>query len=514
MTSTTFGRYDLVELLGRGGMGEVWRAFDTRTDREVAIKVLPAHFGSDPEFEARFRREAHAAAGLKSPHILPIHDFGEIDGRLFVDMRLIDGHDLAASLTDGPLEPQRAVRIVEHIAWALHTAHRAGLVHRDVKPSNILVDEDDFAYLIDFGIARAATDTRLTGTGAALGTWAYMAPERFRGEDMGPSVDVYSLACVLCECLTGATPYPTKNIEQIAAAHLFGQPPRPSAIRADVAAEFDDVVAKGMAKDPAERYSTTRELADAARSALSGAPTRPGPVPPSQGPPVIAPPEPRPRANYPAQPTQMAQPPTQAAPLPPVPPPVLPIPERPGTERPLVERRPPDSAVPVEEPDPAGPPARRRRGLLVAAIVAVVALAGTALFVGLGGGDNESPVPVDTTSVAPSTSAKSSEPAASSPPPAVTTSALPTTTPPPPPAPPPPVPTAVSTLTPTQAVPVTPEPTQAVEPPPAPVERTTTRRGPTSIKEPGPLVCGYIDVTKCPGYDGSRLTPGQTDRGW
>lgn len=510
MTSTTFGRYDLVELLGRGGMGEVWRAFDTRTDREVAIKVLPAHFGSDPEFEARFRREAHAAAGLKSPHILPIHDFGEIDGRLFVDMRLIDGHDLAASLTDGPLEPQRAVRIVEHIAWALHTAHRAGLVHRDVKPSNILVDEDDFAYLIDFGIARAATDTRLTGTGAALGTWAYMAPERFRGEDMGPSVDVYSLACVLCECLTGATPYPTKNIEQIAAAHLFGQPPRPSAIRADVAAEFDDVVAKGMAKDPAERYSTTRELADAARSALSGAPTRLNGAPKSHVPPVIPPPVTAPRANYPAQPTRAAQPPTQAAQLPSVPPPPS-VPALPSVPPP-----PASSDAPADDVSPPSNPesrVRRRRGLLVAAIMAVVVIAGAALFVGLGGSDNESPVPVDTTSVAPSTSAKSSEPAASSPPPAVTTSALPTTTPPPP-APPPPVPTAVSTLAPTQAVPFTPEPTQAVEPPPAPVERTTTRRGPTSIKEPGPLVCGYIDVTKCPGYDGSRLTPGQTDRGW
>ena len=181
MEGTPFGRYRLVELLGRGGMGEVWRAHDTAIDRVVALKVLPANFADDQVYQERFRREAHAAAGLNEPHVIPIHDFGEIDGRLYVTMRLIEGRDLGSILAEGPLEPARAIRIIEQIGSALDAAHRIGLVHRDVKPSNILITEDDFAYLIDFGIARAAGETGLTSTGATVGTWAYMAPERFRG---------------------------------------------------------------------------------------------------------------------------------------------------------------------------------------------------------------------------------------------------------------------------------------------------------------------------------------------
>jgi serine/threonine protein kinase len=137
---TPFGRYRLIELLGRSGMGEVWRAHDTVTDRVVAVKVLPAHLADDKAFVQRFRREAHAAARLNNPHIIPIHAYGEIDGRLYVDMRLIEGRDLQEVLADGPLEPGRAVRIIEQVAKALHAAHKVGLVHRDVKPSNILLD--------------------------------------------------------------------------------------------------------------------------------------------------------------------------------------------------------------------------------------------------------------------------------------------------------------------------------------------------------------------------------------
>src|ERR1700758_5090758 len=150
---TPFGRYRLIELLGRGGMGEVWRAHDTDTDRIVAIKLLPAHFSKNEDFQQRFRREAHAAARLNSPHVIPIHRYGEIDGRLYVDMRLIEGRDLQAVLAEGPIHPAREVRIIDHAAEALQGAHEIGLVHRDVKPSNILLDRNDFAYLIDFGIA-------------------------------------------------------------------------------------------------------------------------------------------------------------------------------------------------------------------------------------------------------------------------------------------------------------------------------------------------------------------------
>src|ERR1700752_4980892 len=213
VAATAFGRYGLVALLGRGGMGEVWRAHDTATNRTVAIKLLPPHLAADDTFVRRFRREAEAAAQLNNPHIIPIHNYGEIDGRLYADMRLIEGRDLQTVLAAGPLEPGRAVVIIEQVAKALHAAHKVGLVHRDVKPSNILLDEDDFAYLIDFGIARAAADTRLTSTGNMIGTFHYMAPERLGTREEDAGADIYSLACVLYECLTGRPPFAEESVE-------------------------------------------------------------------------------------------------------------------------------------------------------------------------------------------------------------------------------------------------------------------------------------------------------------
>ncbi|WP_125079453.1 serine/threonine-protein kinase [Mycobacterium sp. P7213] len=273
MEGTPFGRYRLVEVLGRGGMGEVWRAFDTGTERIVAVKVLPAHVAGDDAFQQRFLREAKAAASLNEPHVVPIYDFGQIDGRLFLAMRLVDGHDLQDLIAHGPLTPDRAVAIIEQIASALDAAHRIGLIHRDVKPSNILVAEDDFAYLIDFGIARVAGETGLTSTGLTLGTWPYMAPERFRTGTVDARADVYALTCVLHQALTGQQPFPGDSLEQIATGHMFDPPPRPSAIRASVPAELDYVIATGMAKDPDERCATPKVLALAARAALSE-PTR------------------------------------------------------------------------------------------------------------------------------------------------------------------------------------------------------------------------------------------------
>jgi serine/threonine protein kinase len=165
----SFGRYQLHGLLGRGGMGQVFRAFDTETDREVALKVLPRDSAEDDKYQQRFRREARIAAGLNDPHIVPIHGYGEIDGRLYVDMRLIEGRDLSTLIAEngGRLSAARAVPLIEQVATALETAHHAGLVHRDIKPSNILVAARDFVYLIDFGIARAAGDTALTNTTSA-----------------------------------------------------------------------------------------------------------------------------------------------------------------------------------------------------------------------------------------------------------------------------------------------------------------------------------------------------------
>ncbi|WP_067532049.1 protein kinase domain-containing protein [Nocardia crassostreae] len=268
MDGTPFGRYRLLGLLGEGGMGRVHRAYDTETDRVVALKVLSEGFAHDQEYRERFRREAQAAARLSEPHIIPIHGYGEIDGQLFLDMRLVEGTDLAALLVrGGPLPPVRAVGILEQAAAALDAAHRQGLVHRDVKPSNILIAPGDFAYLIDFGIARGDDDTSLTTVGAAIGTFAYMAPERLAHERYDSRADVYSLACVLHECLTGAKPFPVDSLGRQIAAHLTQPPPRPSEA-GNVPGAFDEVIAQGMAKDPDERFPAAGALAAAARAAL------------------------------------------------------------------------------------------------------------------------------------------------------------------------------------------------------------------------------------------------------
>lgn len=274
---TPFGRFRLLDQLGRGGMGEVWRAFDTATERVVAIKVLPAQFADDEVFQERFRREARSAAALNEPHVVPVYEFGEIDGRLFVAMRLIEGCDLNSVLKDGPMEAARAVAIIEQIASALHAAHQVNLVHRDVKPSNILLGEDDFAYLIDFGIARVAGEEGLTSTSTVIGTWAYIAPERITTGRADARADIYALACVFYECLTGSKPFGGDSLEQQIGGHLALPPPRASAENTSVPSELDAVIARGMAKDPASRYATTRDLALAARNAL----TVPHPLPPT-----------------------------------------------------------------------------------------------------------------------------------------------------------------------------------------------------------------------------------------
>jgi serine/threonine kinase PknH len=271
-----FGPYRLEHLIGRGGMGEVHRAWDTRRGRPVALKRLPAPLAGDPEFQARFRRESALAAQLSEPHIIPIHDFGEINGTLFIDMRLVDGVDLASVIkSEGPMAPRRAIGILAQVASALDAAHAAGLVHRDVKPSNVLVrghDEDEFAYLIDFGIARATAGQTsapaLTLTGATLGTLDYMAPERFENRPVDGRADVYSLACMLFELLTGAAPFRGRTPVGMIHAHVTLDPPRPSAHRPGLPTGLDDVVVRGMAKRPEQRYPTAGALVAAARAAL------------------------------------------------------------------------------------------------------------------------------------------------------------------------------------------------------------------------------------------------------
>ena len=248
---TQIGPYRLRRLLGKGGMGEVYEAEDTVKDRIVALKLLPEAVSHDPVFRKRLQREAHSAGRLLEPHVVPIHDYGEVDGLLFVDMRMIDGTDLRKLLKDqGPMTPARAVAIVRQIASALDAAHTSGVMHRDVKPENILITRDDFAYLVDFGIANAATDEKLTELGTAVGTYAYMAPERFTTEDVTHRADVYALTCVLHECLTGSQPFPGDSVSIVITAHLNQPVPRPSQLRAGIPDALDQVIARGMAKTP------------------------------------------------------------------------------------------------------------------------------------------------------------------------------------------------------------------------------------------------------------------------
>ncbi|MGY1769611.1 serine/threonine-protein kinase [Blastococcus sp. SYSU D00813] len=283
----SFGPYRVLGVLGRGGMGQVLRAHDAEHQRDVALKLLPAQWAADEHYRERFRREAQIAARLNEPHVVPIHRYGEIEGQLFLDMRLVEGEDLGSLLArSGPLAPARAVDVVGQVARALDAAHAGGLVHRDVKPSNVLLvgradggdlagsaPGEDFAYLADFGIARVAAEATgpgLTGTGLAVGSTDYMAPERFTREPLDGRADVYSLACVLFELLTGRRPFAPGDPMGLMYAHLHEEPPAPSGLRPGVPAALDAVVLRGLAKDREQRWPSAGAMAAAAREALAG----------------------------------------------------------------------------------------------------------------------------------------------------------------------------------------------------------------------------------------------------
>lgn len=276
-----FGHYLLHEVIGTGGMGQVARATDTQLGRDVALKVMHPSTAADDEYRARFKREAAIVARLTDPHVIPIHGYGEIDGRLYLDMRLVEGRNLAQLLDRGQLEVSRSLDILSQIADALDSAHRAGLVHRDVKPSNILVDPKGFAYLVDFGIASSVTHQDLTVTGQIVGSASYMAPERLQsGAHADARSDVYSLACVLYQALTGSKPFIAGDQVQLISAHLNEPPPSLRRHRGDLPGSLDRVVRAGMAKEPAQRPATAPELMDAARSAMRQPRSSVTPAPP------------------------------------------------------------------------------------------------------------------------------------------------------------------------------------------------------------------------------------------
>ncbi|MEU4598729.1 serine/threonine-protein kinase [Nocardia sp. NPDC023988] len=295
MAGAMFGRYELRRLLGVGGMGEVYEAFDTTKDRVVALKVLNRELAADPTYVQRFRRESHAMASVQEPHVIPVHDWGEVDGVLYIDMRLVRGSDLKERLQQhGKLTPGEAVQVVEQIAAALDAAHELGLVHRDVKPANILLTANLFAYLVDFGIAHGASDPQLTSAGSAVGSMAYMAPERFEDVPMTPAVDTYALTCVLYESLVGRVPFPVNSLAGAIGSHQMAPPPRPSAADPTLSA-FDAVIERGMAKRPEQRYGSPGDLARAARAALVQADRdAPATVPGPRVTPLVKQPPPRP----------------------------------------------------------------------------------------------------------------------------------------------------------------------------------------------------------------------------
>jgi serine/threonine protein kinase len=380
---TEVAGYRIVERVGSGGMGEVWRAEETGLgDRPVALKLLPPALAGDPDFRARFLREMRVAAAIDHPNIVPIYRAGEDRGLLYLAMRYVHASDLRRVLeTEGRLEPGRALAILHQVARALDAAHARGLVHRDVKPGNILLvppvlDGDaEHVYLVDFGLARSDSDDRsIGGGGSFLGTPRYAAPEQATGQPVDGRTDGYALGCVLYECLTGRPPFPDGSGEAVLLAHLESPPPRVTALRPDLPPAIDQVVARALAKAPADRFPTCRALVTAARQALTGtAPPPPGPPTPGLPTPGIpAPGLPAPGVPAPGTPEPH--------------PPVLGPPNRegspPGREgRPVVHTPtsggwPPGPAAALEGYLPLRRPGRRaRRALWVSILLALASAA-------------------------------------------------------------------------------------------------------------------------------------------
>jgi len=364
-------RYRLDARLATGGMGEVWRATDTSLGRQVAVKVLKSEYADDPQFRSRFETEARHAASLVHPGVASVYDFGEAtasDGsgmtRAFLVMELVDGQPLSALLRGGrPLDPDVVRDLMAQTADALGAAHRAGIVHRDVKPANLLVTPDRRIKITDFGIARASDGLGLTGTGQVMGTPQYLSPEQARGGTATPASDVYSLGVVAFECLVGHRPFDADSPVATALAHLNDPvPDLPPSVPADLAA----VVRRAMAKDPAQRYVDGDAFAAALRTPVSEAAT-------AYVPPVVPPPS--------TQTTQV---------LPPVPP-VDPAPT------PMADQHP-----------PAGD--RRRTWLVVLLVVALVAaVVLVAVLVAKANDGGDEPTATDTTSSAPTTSPPTTE---------------------------------------------------------------------------------------------------------
>ena len=272
--------YRIEQAIGRGGMGVVYRAAQLALERPVAIKLIATERAQDPVFRARFERESRLAASIEHPNVIPVYEAGEDDGLLFIAMRLVEGTDLAQLLERvGVLEPLRTVRLIGQLAGALDAAHAHGLVHRDVKPANVLLTRDEHLYLTDFGVAKhIGAGEGVTQAGQWVGTLDYLAPEQIRGDAVGASADIYALAGVLHDCLTGQVPYPRENDAAKLWAHVNAAPPGASRLRPGLPEAIDEVIARGLAKNPAMRFRSAAELARACAQALGGATDQVGPL--------------------------------------------------------------------------------------------------------------------------------------------------------------------------------------------------------------------------------------------
>ena len=278
---TLVAGYRVEAAVGAGGMAVVYRARDERLGRPVALKVLPPALAADAGFRRRFAAESRAAAAVDHPNIIPVYEAGQVGRSLFIAMRLVTGGDLRGVLTrEGPLPPARAAQFLSRIASALDAAHRAGLVHRDIKPGNVLVDTSpgrpEHVYLSDFGISKgAASSAGLTGTGQFLGTPDYTSPEQVRGLAADGRADEYALACVTWQLLTGTVPFEREDGMDMLFAHLHEPLPPLDALRPGLPAATGQVLARARAMDPGERYPSCGEFADALRNALGVPPYRP-----------------------------------------------------------------------------------------------------------------------------------------------------------------------------------------------------------------------------------------------
>jgi serine/threonine protein kinase len=266
----SIGQYRIVEQLGIGGMATVYKAYQPAMDRYVAIKVPPDYLARDPSFRARFLREAKTLAHLEHPHILPVYDAGEDDGLPYFVMRCIEGGTLREMIASGPLPLNQALRIVEEVAEALGYAHRQGVTHRDVKSANVLVDQNGVALLTDFGIAKVLEESnQLTGTGVALGTPYYMAPEQVQGKPVDGRTDIYSLGVMLYELVTGRRPFVAETPLAVAMMHVNDPLPLPRLVNPAVPEAVERIILRAMAKDPADRFQTADEFASALRALLN-----------------------------------------------------------------------------------------------------------------------------------------------------------------------------------------------------------------------------------------------------